>query len=336
MKQASAGTQTLLSGGAYLKYDLYDIVLLSGLAYHFTGGDYPVSAAVYPSGTVNSYLTGLTITRDSYTQQVGLESQTLELTLSAQSDNPAGIVTIAGYSLPVAARLGLLDNAKVSYSKLFMPVPTGPGNPNAAAYSAVSAFVGNIAAIDPIGRMEVVLKVADGLQYLGSNVQMPRNLFQSGCSHTVYDNGCALSKAALTVTGTVVGTPSNTYQFNTSLTQADDYFDLGVIKFTSGANSGFQATVKIHKNASGNVQTCLPFPNAIASGDAFSIYPGCDHQQATCSAKFSNLIHFKGTPYVPVSETLYDGGTSNPPNPQPIAAQIGNTSRSGPSGRVQG
>lgn len=36
-----------------------------------------------------------------------------------------------------------------------------------------------------------------------------------------------------------------------------------------------------------------------SAGDAFTIYPGCDKQQSTCSAKFNNLIHFRGFPYVP-------------------------------------
>ena len=35
------------------------------------------------------------------------------------------------------------------------------------------------------------------------NIQMPRNVYQSVCLHTVYDGGCALVKATYTVTGSV-------------------------------------------------------------------------------------------------------------------------------------
>ena len=47
----------------------------------------------------------------------------------------------------------------------------------------------------------------------------------------------------------------------------------------------------------------LPLPNSPSGGDAFTVYPGCDHTQATCEQKFANLNNFGGTPYTPVAET---------------------------------
>ena len=43
----------------------------------------------------------------------------------------------------------------------------------------------------------------------------------------------------------------------------------------------------------------LPMPNAIQTGDAYSVYPGCDKRFATCQTKFSNAVNFGGFPYVP-------------------------------------
>lgn len=330
MKQASSAALAILAGGQYLKADLFDFTLQNGLAYHFTSFDVALSAAVYPSSTVNTYLTGLTIARGSLSTKTGVEVQELELTLTPQSDNPAGQVLVGGYSLMQAARLGLFDGAAVVYSKLFMNRPAA-GAALDTSPKAVSWFVGQVAEIEPVDRFSLVLRVACGFQYL--NIQMPKNLYQAGCTHTVYDTGCTLSKATFTVSGTV-GTVTSNSQFNTNLTKADHYFELGVLTFTSGANAGYSATVKSYLNASGALQVVFPFPKTVATGDAFTIYPGCDLLQSTCTSKFSNLAHFKATPYVPVPETLYDGGTSNPANPSAPLTQTGGLVSSQVSGRL--
>lgn len=43
----------------------------------------------------------------------------------------------------------------------------------------------------------------------------------------------------------------------------------------------------------------LPLQSAPASGDAFTVYQGCDHTPGTCRSKFNNLPNFRGFPYVP-------------------------------------
>jgi hypothetical protein len=47
-----------------------------------------------------------------------------------------------------------------------------------------------------------------------------------------------------------------------------------------------------------------------APGDTFIAYPGCDKTQSTCSGKFSNLVNFGGSPYIPVPETSFGGVSS--------------------------
>ena len=43
----------------------------------------------------------------------------------------------------------------------------------------------------------------------------------------------------------------------------------------------------------------LPMANAIQTGDAYSVYPGCDKRFATCQGTFNNAANFGGFPYVP-------------------------------------
>lgn len=325
MKAASAATLAILSGGQYKRTDLYSITLVTGSTYYFTAGDRTITTTVYPSVTNHTYLQGFTISRGSTTQAAGLDAQELELTISPMWNNPGGVPQIAGYSLIQAARLGLLDNAATTYSKLFM------SNPLDATPGAVGWFNGVVSGLE-LKRFSLIMKVSSDLLVL-NQTQMPRALYQPGCVHTVYDAGCTLSKATFTVSGTV-GTVTNNGLFNTGLTQASHYFDLGVLTFTSGPNTGYSTTVKSYLNASGVVQLAVPMPALVSTGNTFTIYPGCDHQQGTCNIKFSNLAHFKAMPYTPVPETLYDGGTSNPPNGISPGKQAGNTSRSGASGGI--
>lgn len=326
MKAASAATLAILSSGQILRADLYAIGLVTGSTSFFTNYERPLNGVSVNGGAAQNYTGGWTVTRGATTQSVGLDAQELELTISPKWNNPGGPPLIAGYTLMQAARLGILDNAQVSYAKLFMMQPSG-FNKLDVSPGGVGWFHGIISDID-VGRFALQLKISSNIIVL-NQTQMPKNLWQAGCVHTVYDPGCAITKAAFTSSGTV-GTVTNNGLFNTNLTQANDYFDLGVITFTSGLNNGFQTTVKSYLHTSGVVQTMLPFPGNVAPGDTFTIYPGCDRLQGTCTAKFSNLIHFKATPYVPVPETLYDGGTSNP------ATQTGGNGSIGQLGNIAG
>lgn len=71
-----------------------------------------------------------------------------------------------------------------------------------------------------------------------------------------------------------------------------------MLTFSSGVNAGASANVK---GAAAGVSLSLSYPllNAPATGDAFTVYVGCDHTQNTCTVKFNNLVNFRGFPYVP-------------------------------------
>lgn len=328
MKQASAATLALLSGGQYVIAELYDITLVSGQVYHFTSFQIPLSAAIYPSGTANSYLTGLTITRDTLTQKAGVEAGSMKLTIAPQPDSPNAPILIAGYPLLQACRMGLMDAALMQMSILYMAPPNANGVLDTSP-GGVGYFLGSVLDIN-VTRFTAELGVSDHLAYMGTQ-QMPRNVWRTGCGHQVYDAGCALLKASFTVTGAVSSATDGSH-FNTNLTQLDHYFELGVLTFTSGANNGLSATVSSFLHGSGAVVTRYPFPNVPTGGDTFSVYPGCDLTQATCTNKFANLAHFSGTPYIPVPETLLDGGVSAPPAQQQ-GGQAGQVIGSQPTGR---
>lgn len=81
------------------------------------------------------------------------------------------------------------------------------------------------------------------------------------------------------------------------------YFSQGVITFTSGANIGVSRVISSYPSP-GQVNILVGLAAAPASGDTFTIVPGCDRQMPTCDKKFSNLINYRGIPFIPTPESV--------------------------------
>lgn len=302
MKPASIAIKNLLATSQYRITDLYVITLISGPVVYVTSLDAPLTYAG------NSFLTGWTIERGTFKQERGVKTQNLEVTITPQSDAPTPILT-GGVSILQAIRLALYDSAQVLWYKGF--VDTSKITPTLV--DAVLFFQGQVDSANA-SRFQAKLMLASETVQL--NVMMPRNLLQQGCVHTFGDGGCAVNPLSYTYSGTVatnINTTTNN-DITTNLTQADDFFSLGIITFTSGANNGVSRTIRRYLNTSGEIQFVNPPPSTIMTGDTFSVRAGCDKSQATCAGRFANIAHFRGFPYVPVPETLYTGGVASGPN----------------------
>lgn len=81
----------------------------------------------------------------------------------------------------------------------------------------------------------------------------------------------------------------------------EDWFARGNLTWTSGANAGLKAEVKLHAKSLSLVTFELwqATPEAIEAGDEFTVTAGCDKEAKTCRLKFDNLINFRGFPDVP-------------------------------------
>jgi uncharacterized phage protein (TIGR02218 family) len=321
LKNASAATIAILASGSFFKADLWSFALAGGATYYFTTSQVPLTAAIYPSGTQHTYLTGLTLMKGGFTQKNTLEVQSLQLDVYPQGDNPGGPVLIGGIPFLKAVKNRLFDAAVVTWSKIFLHswADTSPGAVLWQIFGINQAVAGRMSAVFTLNEKKELL-----------NVQMPRNIHQASCLHTVFDAGCTLSAATFTVTGAVSGSGGTVTGWSTNLTQADDYWSRGVLTWTSGANAGLSRTLKTYLHTSGAMVPIQPLPHAPANGDAFSIKPACKKTQAACSntnaalgPAYNNLIHFRGAPYIPNPETLYDGGTSTPQAPPALGSQGG-------------
>ncbi len=84
--------------------------------------------------------------------------------------------------------------------------------------------------------------------------------------------------------------------------EADGYFQLGILTWISGANTGQRSDVKSF--ASGLFVLEQPTQYPIAFGDVYNVTPGCDLSIATCDTKFANSINFGGFPHLRGTDDL--------------------------------
>jgi uncharacterized phage protein (TIGR02218 family) len=293
MRNASGALIALLNSGTqFYIADLLTIIQKSGAITRLTSAPVDVlstSQAITPADpTVYTFVAGgVTFARGRVKVIVGTEVDDMNITLLCGDAD-----TLGGVPWPQAARGGAFDGARFVLERVYMATW------NDTSAGTLIVFGGQAGDVHP-ARHAIAVTVKSDLAILAN--PMPRNSYQPGCLHNLYDAGCTLAAATFTVSGAINNTSTTTALFTNLASVVPGYYELGVITFTSGANNGLKRTVKTY--GAGAVEVVPALPVAPGIGDTFTIYPGCDKQQATCSTKFANLTHFRGFPYVPVPET---------------------------------
>ena len=283
MKTATRELIDLLHGSdEFLMADLFRITLSNGQILRHTNADMPV---VWDGQTYEAHK--LIIKRGATRVAVGLDVDSNTLEIAAEPD-----YRLEGLQWSEAALGGALDGARVVIERIFFSDWATP-------VGAVVIFSGRVSDVSG-SRSAVKVDVKSDIELL--NVSSPRNIYQSGCMRTLYNGGCKVNREKFTVNGRVTANSTTGTELACNLTQADGWFNQGVIKFTSGRNAGLSRTVKEHKGGRLSFALRLPFPPQ--SGDVFKIYPGCDKRQETCGKKFDNIVHFRGFPYIPAADTI--------------------------------
>ena len=282
MKSANQALIDLLaSSDKFLMADLFTFTLITGDVYRWTNADIDIAynGSIYKAG-------GSLIKRGKIKNTVGIEVDTLGVTLYPSVADAIGSIRLSTAILS----LGFLDNAKLELRRCFLSAWSDP------PVGDLILFMGTVSDIKGSGT-QIEISVKSKLEVL--NAQVPRNLYQASCLNSVYDALCQVDKTSMSVGSQVVS--GTTSSIASTLTNLDDYFKLGVLRFTSGANIGVTRTVKKFSNK--GFSFSLPLPNLPAPGDYFVVYPGCDGTMDSCKNKFNNLIRFRGMPFIPVPET---------------------------------
>lgn len=269
----------LLTATKASRYELYTITLSGGTVLRWSAADIPIQITggyLFELGPLISD-TGVKLTR-------GLKTDGIDITF-----NPDERHTINGVPMITFIRKNGLDGATFMIERAFAP---GPGEPIVGTYIR---FKGRFSKVKDASETEATISVAAWTELL--NVNMPSDVYQSGCQNVLGDAVCGIDLETFKVAGLVQSVTSASI-FDTDLAAATGTYDLGTILFTTGANAGVKKTVKTFISG-GLVTSIIGFPSAPAIGDAFFAYPGCRLSIANCDSPFNNRIHFRGTPFVP-------------------------------------
>ena len=258
--------------------DCYTFILMGGTTLAYTNADVPVVYAGTQFLADGPLVSGL-----KYRAATGLNVDRQEITIAAR---PGDLTS--GAQFLVALRDGAFDGAMIRRDRVFFSDFVG-----GTLVDGVTLFYGRVSTVDDVGRTRAKLTVANELVLL--DIDMPRNIFAPTCLHTLFDLGCGLPAGAFSTNGTV-GDASTTSLVNFSGALAAHL--QGKIVFSSGANAGVVATVK-NVVAGSSLTLMYPLPQTPATGDALTVYAGCDHTMGTCQAKFNNLANFRAFPFVP-------------------------------------
>ena len=296
MKPAPSYLQTFLQSDQLILADLFTFTLLDGTILLYTNATEDI-VVPQPGGQPITWIANdvlITGARLSCKIGVSVDEQTLKLAYRPTS-------MVGGQTFAAALWQGLFDGAFVERDRVGLTAFGQPpvGNGENGADGRVTLFYGRVSTIDQAGRVSASIKVKSLLSLL--TLDMPHNLWQPGCLHTLYDAGCTLIKSAHAAQG-IVGAGATDAVIPWSASTAAIYGQ-GTIRFQSGVNIDVARTVK-SSSATGLVLS-RPLAAAPAAGDSFVVYQGCDKTLATCTGRFANQAHFRGFPYVPPPEVGY-------------------------------
>lgn len=131
--------------------------------------------------------------------------------------------------------------------------------------------------------------------------QGPRSTLQEGCAAVLGDSRCGVNLAAFSKAASFHSIAGALAEFTISPMPADNYFANGSAERTVG---GVVQKLAVHDSFAlpsgrlGVVLISTPFP-APASGDSWTLVPGCDGQYSTCKNVFGNQVNHRGCPNMP-------------------------------------
>lgn len=259
---------------------LYTFTLSGGEKITWSGEDQDIA------WNGQTYVRGPGIAATPITRQIGTQVSQKDISLVFDDT-----VSVNGVGLAKFLASGGLFNATMLFESAYAYAPDQP------IIGTLAEFSGRVTQLKDCGETRATITVSNWMSLL--NVQVPINLWQPPCLHTLFDSGCKLDRSQYAKNGVVQGM-ADPLTIATDLSAADGYYNLGKIVFTSGENEGQSRAVKTQSG--GIVSMVRALPALPVQGDTFTIYPGCDLTMATCAGRFNNIQHFKGQPYIPTNE----------------------------------
>lgn len=314
MKTASIPLIALLATGSFCTWDLYTVTLPGGQIVRLCSAPFDVIDNIgnsYNSGALGSGFPKVDSQSGRAVKSVkaGLDPDNWTVYFIPQvTDVFNGVLTYPDVigSIPwlTACNNGVFDGASVIVKRAYFSIP--PLYPlSVASRTCVGAtfeFAGYLGTLDVRGTVSIFSFI--GWSSLLSQT-MPRNLYQPGCRHALFDARCSLNPAAFVKAGfALAGSTKAAMNSAVGAPSGSGTYALGSLTFTSGLNSGLTRLISFWDGAQA-FKFLVPFPYAISIGDAFNAYPGCDKSLgAKGCGGFNNKINNGSTPYVPLVDIM--------------------------------
>ena len=284
MKQASAPLAAHLAGPVTTLATCWEITRRDGQVFRFTDHDRDIEVA----GALYAARFGHARSAIASDASMAVDNLDVEGIIDAESLRAEEL------------RAGLFDHAEV---RIFL---VNWATPAMGALRLRRGWLGEVVLTDT-GQFRTELRgLTQALQ------QQIGALYTPECRADLGDARCKVDLAALTVTGSVTAVAARSV-FLCALTPSaedapnswdDGWYDGGLLTWSSGANAGLSLEVQHWEAGPGRITLYLPPGYPIAPADSFSLAPGCDKRFATCKAKFSNVLNFRGEPHVPGIDAL--------------------------------
>jgi uncharacterized phage protein (TIGR02218 family) len=225
---------------------------------------------------------------------------------AASGFTPTAIDGKADLSVPNLEVVGMLDSAAITEADLLAGkwdaatveiFEVNYADLTQGTMNLRTGTIGNVSA----GRVMFNAELRGLAQKLQQSIG---EVFSPSCSATLGDTRCTVSLGAFTAAGTVTTATSARAFTASAMGQATDYFGAGKVTWTGGLNTDLSMEVRDFTSG-GIFALSLPMPYAIAVGDTFNAVAGCRKTAITdCKTKFSNLVNFRGHPYVPGNDRV--------------------------------
>lgn len=134
-------------------------------------------------------------------------------------------------------------------------------------------------------------------------------IFQRNCSAVLGDERCGfvLTQPQFAVEASIGGFDDMGRMLISGLGLYDDHwFERGQLQVLTGQAAGLVGSIKLDRNDTGGrvIDLWHRLAAKLEVGDSVRLVAGCDRTAATCKAKFSNFLNFRGFPHIPGEDWL--------------------------------
>lgn len=144
------------------------------------------------------------------------------------------------------------------------------------------------------------------LRSLAHRLDQPQGrVYGRRCDASLGDNRCGVALAAWRGEGMVTEVRDASRVVVSGLSGFESsFFHQGLLEFMDGPAMDIERHQR-HPDGTAELTFWLPLEEPVAIGRTFVITAGCDKSFATCKARFSNHLNFRGFPHVPGADFAY-------------------------------